>query len=295
MILLSSQRGVSVFLLLMVTLYLLIIGPFTAYMNSKPIEEKLGYVPSGEVIKPLAAGMKEIAAAALVAKVMMYFGGLFETRENLVQRPPDYEGMTRFLEGAVALDPYNMDGYYFAQAFVVWDTDKVELANSLLDNGMKYRTWDWYLPFFAGFNSAYFLKDYEKAAEYYMRAADLTGADLFVKLAGRYMQEAGETEMAIDYLKAMVTTARGDLAKQGYATRLNAFEGVLKIEQAVESFVAAKGVLPANLNVLLDSGFLKELPQDPYGGKFYLLEDGKVATTSKFSFGGKTGQDEGKK
>ncbi len=282
-----SQRGTTFFLLVALSLYWLIIGPFTAYMNGKPIEEKLGYVPSGPVLKTLAAGMNELSSAALVAKVMMYFGGLSESRPNRVERPPDYSGMTRFLEGAVTLDPYNMDAYYIAQAFVVWDTDKVLLTNALLDNGMKHRTWDWYLPFFAGFNSAYFLKDYEKASAYYMKAADLTGAHLFVKLAGRYMQEAGQTEMAIDYLNAMLATARGDLAKKGYALRLSAFEAVLQIEQAVNAFLNAEGSLPANIDELLNSGYLEQLPQDPYGGTFYLQDDGKVMTTSKFAFGAK--------
>lgn len=295
MIRLRSQKGVAIPLLIAVVLYLQIIGPFTAYMTAKPIEEKLGYVPSAQVIRPLAAGMNEFSAAALVIKVMMYFGGLFETRENLVQSPPDYAGMARLLEGAVTLDPYNMDAYYFAQAFLVWDTGQVKLANDLLDNGMRHRTWDWYLPFFAGFNSAYFLKDFEKAAEYYKRAADLTGEKLFVGLAGRYMQEAGQTEMAIDYLKAMLITARGELAKQGYATRLRAFERVLQIEQAVKHFSVNEGRFPVALDELLQHSYLEQVPQDPYGGDFYLHADGKVATTSKFSFSSRGGSGEGKK
>ncbi len=60
-----------------------------------------------------------------------------------------------------------MDAYYFAQAVLVWDVGQVRLANELLEYGMRYRTWDYLLPFFAGFNYSYFLKDNEKAAQYY--------------------------------------------------------------------------------------------------------------------------------
>lgn len=279
-----SQRGAIISLFAALLLYLLIIGPFSAYMTAKPIEEKLGYVPSAQVIRPLAAGMKELSAAVLVMKVMMYFGGLYDERVNLVPRPPDYPGMARLLDGAVALDPYNMDAYYFAQSFLVWDTGEVKRANAMLDNGMRYRTWDWYLPFFAGFNSAYFLKDYEKAAEYYKRAADLTGEKLFIGLAGRYMQEAGQTEMAILYLKGMLATARGALEKEAYATRLKAFSGVRQIELARDLFVKEQGHLPKDLEELVRRRYLSQIPLDPYGGQFYLLADGKVATTSKFAF-----------
>jgi tetratricopeptide (TPR) repeat protein len=107
------------------------------------------------------------------------------------------------IHGAVQLDPYNMDAYYFGQAILVWDVGKVELANELLDYGMRFRTWDWYLPFFAGFNQAYFLKDYTKAARYYDRAGELSGSDLFKNLAGRYLQESGKTDLALAYLSAM--------------------------------------------------------------------------------------------
>jgi hypothetical protein len=114
----------------------------------------------------------------------MYFGGLIEKSENQFTVPPDYMAMSRLLHGSVKLDPYNMDAYYFAQSFLTWDVHQFQLANKLLDYGMSYRTWDWYLPFFAGFNSAFFLKDYATAAKYYKRAGELSGSDLSRLLAG---------------------------------------------------------------------------------------------------------------
>ena len=139
-------------------LYGILILPFTTYLRDKPFVEKLGYVPSATVLKSVAADLKELVAASLVLKVLMYFGGLSEKSENQVAIPPDYPAMSRLLHVAVRLDPYNMDAYYFAQGFLTWDAKQYKLANDLMDYGMKYRTWDWYLPFFAGFNSAYFLK-----------------------------------------------------------------------------------------------------------------------------------------
>src|SRR6266702_2328386 len=189
-------------------MYLLLILPFTAYLKNKPFVEKLGYVPTVSVLKSLVADQKELVGATLVLKVMMYFGGLFEKGENQLSAPPDYLNMSRLLPGAVKLDPYNMDAYYFVQSFVSWDVKQYKVANDLLDYGMKYRTWDWYLPFFAGFNSSYFLKDYTAAARYYKRAGEISGPDLSKLLAGRYMQESGQTELAIAYLTAMAKNER---------------------------------------------------------------------------------------
>lgn len=280
-------RSPLITLSLAVLAYISLIGPFTNYMKSKPLEEKLGYLPSANFLQYVSADQKIFVGAALIMKVVMYFGGLMERPEKVATAPPDYRGMSNILHTALKLDPYNMDGYYFAQSFLTWEVKQYIIANKLLEFGMKYRTWDWYLPFFAGFNYAYFLKDYQKAAEYYKRAGELSGSELYMSLAGRYMQESGQTDLAIQYLKTMIAMSRNEAVKNTFQIRLNAFEEVKNIEQARDNFMVHKGRLPLSIDELLSSGFLSSIPSDPYGGHLYLEPDGKVATTSKFAFGGK--------
>jgi tetratricopeptide (TPR) repeat protein len=267
-------------------LYVVLITPFATYLKNKPIVEKLGYIPSVSALKSIAADQKELVAATLVLKVLMYFGGLINKEENQFSVPPDYMSMSRLLHGSVKLDPYNMDAYYFAQSFLTWDVKQFKLANDLLDYGMKYRTWDWYLPFFAGFNSAYFLHDYSKAADYYKRAGELSGSDLFKNLAGRYMQESGQTDLAIVYLSAMAKGEKNPALKKTYLTRLTAFKEVRQIEMARDRFRESRGTIPVTVEQLIATGLLSKVPIDPYGGIFYFEPDGKVVTTSKFAFGG---------
>lgn len=269
--------------------YTILVGPFANYMCKKPIEEKLGFVPSTKLLKPLSADQKELVGASLVMKVLMYYGGVLEkVRVNKVAaEAPDLQGMSRLLHGAVQLDPYNMDAYYFAQSFLTWDAQQFKVANNLLQYGMKYRTWDWSLPFYAGFNYAYFLKDFKKAAEFYRKAGELSGQELHISLAGRYLQESGQTDLAIGYLKAMIATSHNETARKSFEVRLKAFEGVRTIEIARDLFRKKERRDPSSVADLLNSGFLQALPHDPYGGQFYLEPDGKVTTTSRFSFGGK--------
>jgi len=267
--------------------YGMIIGPFSTYMKHKPIEEKLGYLPSTNVMLYSSADHKQLAGALLVMKVIMYFGGIAEKQmSKVIVQPPDYAKMSGILHGAVKLDPYNMDAYYFAQSFLTWDANQYQLANNLLDYGMKFRTWDWMLPFFAGFNSAYFLKDYKQAAEYYKRAGEISGSELNISLAGRYMQESGQTELAIAYLSAMEKGERNQAVKKNYQVRLKAFKEVRRIELARDRYKETGGMLPVTLDTLVRSGLLSPPPSDPYGGQFSLEPGGKVATTSKFAFSG---------
>lgn len=275
----------ALFSLLLLALYLGIIFPFTSYMRNKPFVEKMGYVPKGEVLTYLSADHKELVAASLVMKVLFYFGSLSDRTFNKVNMPVDYPAMSRTIHAAVKLDPYNMDAYYFAQAILVWDVKQVELANELLEYGMKYRTWDFYLPFFAGFNYAYFLKEFDKAAVYYKKAGDLSGSELFVKLAGRYFYESGQSEMAIAYLATMEKGARNESIRKAFRTRLQALREVRRVEVARDSFLSQYKRLPSSIKNLVKDGYLKEMPIDPYGGTFYLEPDGKVRSTSRFAFG----------
>lgn len=266
-------------------LYLGVLFPFTAYMRNKAIIEKMGYVPKGEILNYISADQKQFVASALVMKVLFYFGSLVDKTDKSYGIPIDYPAMSRTLHAAVKVDPYNMDAYYFAQAVLVWDVGQVKLANGLLEYGMKYRTWDYYLPFFAGFNYAYFLEDYANAAKYYKIAGDLSGTELYIKLAGRYFYESGQTDIAIAYLSTMEQGARNESLRKTFQTRLQAIREAKRIEVARDNFVKATGRLPVSVEELLRRKYLTESPVDPYGGRFFLEPDGKVRSTSKFAFG----------
>ncbi len=266
--------------------YLVVVFALADYMRSKPFVEKLGYVPSVNTMKVMSADHRETVGALLMLKVLMYYGGLVEKANNELEMPVDYPAMSRTIDASLKLDPYNMDGYYFAQAILTWNVGQVALANMFLERGMEYRDWDWQLPYFVGFNYAYFLKDYGRAAKYYRRAADLSGNNMFINLAGRYMQRSGSTEMAIVYLGNMARNSRDQGVKKSLLIRQSAFIRVLELEKARDAFVKQRGVLPASLEILVREGFLRALPRDPYGGKFILQSDGSISSTSGFSFSG---------
>jgi hypothetical protein len=282
----SGPKANLIIVPLLLAGYLAAVFALADYMKQKPFVEKLGYIPTINTMKVMAADHKEFLGASLLLKVLFYYGGLVEKAENKLEVPADYPAMSRTIHAALRLDPYNMDGYYFAQAILTWDSGKPDLANSLLEYGMKYRHWDWYLPFYAGFNYAYFLKDYANAAKHYRRAAELTGQELFMNLAGRYMHESGRTEMAIAYLDSMEKSSRQDAIKKNLSVRKTAFIESRRIEKARDAFRERVGRLPDSLDELVSSGYLDRLPKDPYGGRFFIDPDGRIASTSGFSFAG---------
>lgn len=92
--------------------------------------------------------------------------------------------------------------------------------------------------------------------------------------------------MAIAYLSTMEKGARDKSIRESFHLRIIAFKRALLIEKAQGRFIADHGQRPSAIQDLVLAGYLKEIPVDPYGGKFYLEPDGSVNTTSKFAFAG---------
>jgi len=266
--------------------YIFCMVPFASYMQNRPITVKLGYVPSAEVLRVAVSDQKLFVAHATIVKVLVYYGTLIENLNKNIVLPAEYQNMYTTLQTAVKLDPYNNDAYYFAQGAFTWEIGRAREVNLMLDYGMKYRTWDYMLPFFAGFNSAYFLKQYGPAAEYMRRAAEISGNPLFTNLAARYFYESDKSEFGINFLDMMEKNAKDEQVKKLYRLRKTALQAVTHIQAAVNQFNNSNGRLPVRIEELIERGILKQLPIDPYGGSFYLDDLGIVRTTSKFAFGG---------
>jgi hypothetical protein len=269
-------------LALLIGAYALLVVPFSSYLTSRPVAVKLGSIPDARVIRLLAADQCYLVADYAVTRVLFYYGALVDMDKRNVAVQPEHFNMFKTMETVVKLDPYNMDAYYFMQAAFTWELGRARDVNRVLAYGMKYRTWDYQLPFYAGFNAAYFLKDYKTAASYFQKAAELSGQHMFTTLSARYFYEAGETGLGIAFLDTMTKGATDPKVRKVYELRREALQAVLALEEAGSRYRQVWGMPPSNLHDLVEGGFIARVPADPYGGTFFLDETGRVRSTSKF-------------
>ena len=241
---------------------------------------KLLLLPSKEMTKVVSFG-NEILAAQLIFYNSIFFVGNLE-------RPPSLTILRELyhtLDTVTYLDPYNMDGYYFANGMLSWNPSLLEPLDTLLLRGMAHRPWDWQLPFFYGFNQFYFLKKPKEAAGYFERAYQLNPKNTFLPtFIARLYYQADATKTAIAFLEEMIRTTENEKVKEFMLVRLKALQAVSLLEDAVKLYVDKYKTNPRSLEELVDRGVLKDIPFDPYGGKFYLDEKGRVRTTSKFAY-----------
>ncbi len=269
-----------ILLLILIGLLTAIQFPFTKYMASKSMFTRVGFVADPALMRIAAADHKETVAALLTIKGFLYYGQLVEEKLH-TSKAVDYTGLNRLLHTASRLDPYNFDIYYFPQAILAWEPGYAKSVVDLLDYGMKYRTSDYMLPFYAGFDSANFLHDYEAAAKYYKKAGEISGEAFFNRLTARYLFESNQTSLAIAYLQAMLKGATNPLVRTAYEVRLATLEQVLSIERAVDHYTEREGKLPVTIEQLVESGDLAAVPIDPFGGVFFLDSDGRPTSTTK--------------
>ena len=282
-----SARSIVV-LLIATILFIPIYGKVVSLTEEQPLEEKLGYLPQKEIMKVGALDHKALLSEWLFFKTIVYYGGMLEDGKN-EKRNTEYDNIYRFLDTATFMDPYNIDAYYFAQAVLTWEHGKVRETNLLLERGLQYRKWDFYLPFFLGFNNFYFLKDYKAASQYMKQVALLTRNSLAANLAARYFYESDETEIAITFLKFMIDKTWDENIRKTLALRLKALEGIDFLAEGEKRFRRLYHRRPRDIEEMARKGIIDRLPVDPYGGKFYIDKKGKIRTTSDFVQRGMSG------
>ena len=183
------------------------------------------------------------------------------------------------------LDPWFWDAYLMNSMILAWDFNRVDLANKLLKKATDYRTWDFNPPYYLGFNHYYFLKDNATASTYLMEAAKRGGGPSFlVPLATRLSVYQNSLAPAILLLEEQLKTTQDPLMVKHLKTRLKVIITLDKLEKKVAEYKNRNGYFPKKLSDLLSDELIKNLPEDPYGGKFYIMPNGRVFTTSKLRF-----------
>jgi len=242
----------------------------------------VGYTIPSKFSRILALGNQGVLSDFLFLKIATFIGGKSGSGELLNEE--DWQFVAQSLDAVIDLDPFFVDPYMLAEGLLAWDAGKPEEANQLLIKGMKYRTWDWRLPFFTGFNYFYFLKDYETASGFIMQASQLPGSPAYLATLGaRLAYYGGKSKTALLFLQQMLADTDDVMMKKRLQKRLQALESAVVIEEALEKFKIQEGRLPKELSELVSSGYLVMLPSDPYGGKWGILKNGRVFSTSKFA------------
>ncbi len=250
-------------------------------MREKAVAE-MAYFPSGRFVSESSIEFQSLAADFIWLRGIQYYGfHLMSDRR--------YEWLGHVFDILTSLDPGFIGAYHFGAITLAWDAGKPHEAMDFLIKGMKANPMSWQIPFDAGFISYMLLHDYGRASTFFEVASKLPNAwFILARWAAIAKSKSGDyqtaREMWLDILKGTENRKLKELVVR-QLTNLKLEETIALLQEAVRKFQEDKKRLPADTgeypfyNELLDAGYIDRIPEEPFGGRFY-LKDGKVLTTT---------------
>ena len=107
-------------------------------------------------------------------------------------------------------------------------------------------------------------------------------SEQLLSLASRLSYKEKKTENAIVFLEALLKKTEDVRVKKDYETRVRALQARLLLERSVSAYKEKFGRAPISLQRMIEKGIMKEMPKDPYGGKFSISPEGEISSTSDF-------------
>jgi hypothetical protein len=269
-------------LFVLTSAHVFLLGRVTHGIKLLPQNEDSTFLLPSPILKVVTLDFRSIAADYLFLNALVFVGSTQERKERPRVKPWEWKWLYSTLDASTNLDPYFFDPYYFANAQLTWDALMIEEDNLLLEKGSKYREWDSLLPFYIGFNYFYFLQDNLNARKWLLEASRRPDApSLYASLAEKLGYEKKRTENAISFLEEISRRTEDEELKKKYKERLDFLHQVLQVENAVDTYKKKFRRVPPDIQALKRTGILHEIPVDPYGGRLYLDNSGKVKSTSE--------------
>jgi tetratricopeptide (TPR) repeat protein len=243
------------------------------------VVEEMAYFPSGRFAREASIEFQSLAADFIWLRGIQYYGyHLMSDRK--------YEWLGHVFDILTSLDPRFIGAYHFGAITLAWDAGKPHEAIDFLISGMKANPLSWQIPFDAGFICYMLLHDYGRASAFFDVASKMPNAwFILARWAAIAKAKAGDyqtaREMWLDMLKGTENRALKALVVR-QLKNLDLSEATDRLQKAVHRFQEDRGSLPTELRELLEFGYVDRIPEEPYGGRFY-LKDGKVLTTTPLS------------
>jgi len=242
--------------------------------------ENLLYVRSPEAMQRLALSYDALLADLYWIRTVQHYGG---TRLSTDPRKP-YDLLYPLLDLTTSLDPRFNLAYLLGAIFLAEEPPggpgRPDLAIQLLDKGLRAHPTKWEFAQWIGFVHYWWRQDYQEAANWFSRAADLPGAPSWLRLvAATTLAQGGSRASSRVLWQDIARTADQEWSRNAAEHRLRQLDAMDQLDQlraAVNVYRDRFGAAPAGWDDLRRAGYLRGTPVDPAGVP-YRFETGTVS------------------
>ncbi len=235
------------------------------------------YLPKAEYLRPLSLGYHNVLADVLWFRAISYFGEHYRSDRT-------YRWLAHICELVTDLDPRAEHVYRFAGLILPWEAGDVDGGIRMLEKGVQALPRSWTLSYYLGFTYFFFKDDYETAALHLQRAASLPDVHPAVtRLASTLTTEVAGPETTMAFLRDLEQNVDSKQVRDVLQRNLQetaAATAITTLNAAIDDYRARLGEPPKSLEQLVAAGFLRQIPRDPFGGRFYIDQDGSARSST---------------
>jgi tetratricopeptide (TPR) repeat protein len=237
-------------------------------------QTQLLYIPSGAMLDRMALSFDALLADVYWIRALQAYGGTRRSDGDV----KSYDLLGPLLDITTTLDPEFNAAYRFGAIFLTEaypnGPGRPDLAVALLEKGIERMPdrWEYYMDI--GFIYYWWVKDFERAAEWFDKAADVPGSSWWLRsLAANTLAAGGSRESSRMLWTEMYTSADTEWIRNEATRRLTQLRALDDIDQlvgAARGFLERAGRPPSSWRELIDAGLLSGVPLDPTGRPYEL-------------------------
>ena len=238
------------------------------------VSTNLLYVRSPDFARRAALSFHALLADIYWIRTVQHYGGTkLSTGAN-----KQYDILYPLLDLTTSLDPYFDVAYKFGSVFLAEEypsgAGRPDQAIAILKKGLQAQPQKWEIAQELGFVYYWWLADYDNAAMWFNRAADMTKApDWLRPLAAVTLAQGGNRTSSRTLWTEIERSADADWLRDQATFRLkqlDAMDGIDFVERIVQQYRARTGMFPTSWADVIRVGLLRGVPPDPTGTPFRL-------------------------
>jgi tetratricopeptide (TPR) repeat protein len=261
-----------------VFLILVILGGFLQFSYDSKIDyfaehDTFLSLPSAKTLKILSFGNSHFVADVLFIWAIQFYSSLH------INNRFDY--IEHIFNIITDLNPKLQAAYYYGAIIMALEAREFEMAIKLLQKGSKNMTHEWIFDYESAYYAYKFLKNYELAESFYLKASQNPDAPPLIKRRRAHMVYIrDDLDLAYQLWKEIENSAKTQVEKDAAFHHLYQikFEMDIKLfDSKIETYKERYGRFPFHLGELTRVGLIDSLPKD-YVGDDYLYNNktGKI-------------------
>lgn len=231
------------------------------------------WVQSGPLMQRLSLSYASLTADVYWMRAVIYYGGVRRSESPA----KSYEGLYPLLNLVTTLDPHFSVAYRFGAIFLTeaypQGPGRPDQAIQLLERAIEGDGGRWEYYYDIGFVYYWWLHDYQKAADWFLRGSDRPNAASWLKaLAATTLATGGQRgtsrQLWTELLKSDMEFIHGQAELR--LKQLDAMDGIDALTPLLRRFVQREHRLPASWQELATAEHLSAVPADPTGVPFVI-------------------------